>query len=175
MFAPSSGYQLNDFAGILVDDIICSSSFAVPFQKIVPRSSPNVATQGMRRNHLFVQRLVQCICQEWPGTKGAKGSIYNATVAEPCTWQQWYQQLQANLSVLSKLLEKAVCKQLVSYHDANNLTTCINRLIVWTTRLSRHWRRYTQTLCQHLVMATSFYYHSWTYRQHLTAMIMRFY
>ena len=52
----------------------------------------------MRRDHLSVHRLiVQRIHVEWPGTKSAKGSIYNATAQEAYTWQQWYQELPANL------------------------------------------------------------------------------
>ena len=62
------------------------------FQAIVPRSSASVAPPGMRRDHLSVHCLVvQCIHDEWPGTKGAKGSIYNATAQEAYTWQQRYQ------------------------------------------------------------------------------------
>ena len=84
-FAPSPGYQLIDFANILVDDIIEVHSLC-SFKAIVPRSSPNVAPQGMRRDHLSVHRLVvQCIHEEWSGTKSNKGSIYNATAQEAYT------------------------------------------------------------------------------------------
>ena len=93
------------------------------FKAIIPRSSPNVAPQGMRRDHLSVHRLVvQRIHEEWPGTKIAKGSIYIMPLLKKPTLDSNdinnYRSI-SNLSVLSKLL-KAVCKQLVSYLGANN-------------------------------------------------------
>ena len=75
--------------------------------------------------------------EEWSGTKGAKGSRYNVIFKEAYTWQQRYQQLQANLRLICTVEiigEGSVQAAMISCRE-------ITRLIVETTRPNRNWRR----------------------------------
>ena len=76
----------------------------------------------MCRDHLSVHRLVvQRIHEEWP--KALKEAYITPLLKKPTLDSNDINNCRpiSNLSVLTKLLEKAVCKQLVSYLDANNL------------------------------------------------------
>ena len=176
-FAPPPGFQLNDFADIVIGGVSklirsapLNQSFLDPLPTWLLKECAEIISP-------FIASLCNASMKSGQVPKALKEAYITPLLKKPTLDSNDINNCRpiSNLSVLSKLLEKVVCKQQVVIQTPTILCHEINWFIIGTTRLSRHWRKFSHTLCQQLIMATSFYYHSWTYRRLSTALIMRFY
>ena len=122
-FAPPPGYQLNDFADIVVDDVIKLIRCASSKQSSLDPLPTWLLKECAEIISPFVTSLCNASMKSGQVPKALK-EAYITPLLRKLTLDSDdvnnYRPI-SNLSVLSKLLEKAVCKQLVSYLDANNL------------------------------------------------------
>ena len=122
-FVPPPGFQLNDFADIIVDDVIkliCCAPSKQPSLDPLPTWLLKECAEIISP---FIASLCNASMKNGQVQKTLKEAYITPLLKKPTLDSNYINNYRpiSNLSVLSKLLEKAVCKQLVSNLDANNL------------------------------------------------------
>ena len=117
---PSPGYQLHDFADILVDDVIKLICCAPSKQLSLDPLPTCLLKECAEIISPFIASLCNASMKNGQEPKALK-EVYITPLLKKPTLD--INDINNNRPIfnLSKLLQKAVCKQLVSYLDANNL------------------------------------------------------
>ena len=121
-FAPSPGYQLNDFAGILVDDVIKLTRCAPSKQSSLDALPTWLLMECAEVISPFIASFCNASMKNGQVPKARKEVYITPQLKKPTLHSDINNyRLISNLSVPLKLMKKAVCKQLVIYPDTNNL------------------------------------------------------